>query len=393
MTVPQGWRIVRLGDCCRGAPEYGANAPAVEHDQSLPRYIRITDIDESGRLIRHPTVSVRLEGNEKHILEDGDFLFARSGATVGKTYLHDARDGWAVYAGYLIRFRVDPTVLLPQYLRLYTQTHDYRHWVESTLRAGAQPNINAKEYASLELPLPPLAAQRKIVQILCTWDQAIALTGRLIEAKRRRKKGLMQQLLTGRRRFREFEGQEWGEVRLGEVFRERKERGFEHLPLLSITDDQGIIRRDELDRRDTSNLDKSRYLRICEEDVGYNTMRMWQGRCAVSQLEGIVSPAYTVCVPNRDVDVHFVGYLFRLPSIVHLFRRYSQGLVSDVWNLKFPVFARIRVCIPTLAEQQAIAALLRACDGEIDLLNRKLALLREQKKGLMQQLLTGKVRV
>jgi type I restriction enzyme S subunit len=261
-----------------------------------------------------------------------------------------------------------------------------------SMRTG-MPKINRQDLSKVKVGFPPLPEQRKIAEILGTWGQAIALTERRIEAARQRKKGLMQRLLTGRVRFPEFEVDGWREVQLGRVFTERKERGHEDLPLLSVTANEGIVYRDELDRRDTSSADKSKYLRVREGDIAYNTMRMWQGRSGVSGLEGIVSPAYTVCEPKSSIDEEFMGYLFQLPSIVYLFRRYSQGLVSDTWNLKFKHFAQIRVRIPEIREQRRIAAVLRTCDREIELLIQKRDALLRQKKGLMQRLLTGRVRV
>jgi len=148
-----------------------------------------------------------------------------------------------------------------------------------------------------------------------------------------------------------------------------------------------------LERRDTSTEDKSTYLRICKGDIGYNTMRMWQGVSALSSMEGIVSPAYTVCTPLECVDARFMGYLFKFPPMIHLFYRYSQGLVDDTLSLKFDAFSKIEVTIPSLDEQKRIAEILDACDHELTLLNRKLTLLKKQEQGLMQQLLTGKVRV
>jgi type I restriction enzyme S subunit len=127
--IPDGWEIKPLQDCCVGKPQYGANAAAVAYSELLPRYIRITDIDENGKLIDDTKVSIGLEGNEKYILRPNDFLFARSGATVGKTYLYFEADGLAIYAGYLIKFRIDSNILLPEHLKHYTQTTKY--WVLS----------------------------------------------------------------------------------------------------------------------------------------------------------------------------------------------------------------------------------------------------------------------
>ncbi|MFP4040805.1 MAG: restriction endonuclease subunit S, partial [Desulfosudaceae bacterium] len=138
---------------------------------------------------------------------------------------------------------------------------------------------------------------------------------------------------------------------------------------------------------------KSKYLRIRPGDIGYNTMRMWQGVSALSPHEGIVSPAYTIATPKKGVDGEFMAYLFKLPKTIHLFYRYSQGLTSDTWNLKFRHFREIKVTIPDIEEQKAIAQILKTCDAELALLRNKLTALQKQKRGLMQKLLTGQWRV
>jgi type I restriction enzyme S subunit len=142
-----------------------------------------------------------------------------------------------------------------------------------------------------------------------------------------------------------------------------------------------------------NNEDKSKYKRIMPDDVGYNTMRMWQGVSAVSTLEGIVSPAYTICIPKHIVDVDFMGYFFKFSTVINFFRRYSQGLVSDTLNLKYNNFSQIKVVIPDIEEQRRIAQALSAVDNEINQFEKKLKALENQKRGLMQKLLTGEIRV
>ena len=196
----------------------------------------------------------------------------------------------------------------------------------------------------------------------------------------------------GKSRLKGF-NKPWKDYHLGDLFKERSERGNDHLPLLSITREEGVIPRDDVGRKDTSNADKSKYLRICAGDIGYNTMRMWQGVSALSAYEGIVSPAYTIAIPKKGVDGEFMAYLFKLPKTIHLFYRYSQGLTSDTWNLKFRHFREIKVNIPEIDEQKAIAQVFKTCDAELSLLRKKLAALQKQKRGLMQKLLTGQWRV
>ena len=123
-------------------------------------------------------------------------------------------------------------------------------------------------------------------------------------------------------------------------------------------------------------------------------MRMWQGRSAVSSHEGIVSPAYTIVTPKSNADVQFMGHLFKYPDMIHRFYRNSQGLVDDTLNCKFPEFTKVKASIPpAVAEQRAIADVLDASLREIRQHEAKLEALREQKRGLMQCLLTGQVRV
>ena len=123
-------------------------------------------------------------------------------------------------------------------------------------------------------------------------------------------------------------------------------------------------------------------------------MRMWQGVSAYSNYEGIVSPAYTILNPNRSINAKYFAYLFKMPEVVFLFYRFSQGLVDDTRNLKYENFKKISVAYPEgVEEQNAIVAILEKADQEIDLLRQNIEQEKQKKKALMQLLLTGIVRV
>lgn len=194
--------------------------------------------------------------------------------------------------------------------------------------------------------------------------------------------------LVPKRRFPEFqEAEAWKPKFLGALFSQREETGRTDLRLLSLTDKDGIIPQEESNRKNTTNGDLSRYLRVTAGDIAYNTMRMWEGRSALSQLEGIVSPAYTVCAPTEEANSAFFSYYFKTPQIVGQFARYSQGLVKDTLNLKFAAFARILVATPpTLFEQQKIADCLDSTEALIAAQGRKVEALRAHKRALMQRL-------
>lgn len=252
--------------------------------------------------------------------------------------------------------------------------------------------ISKKDFENFKVLVPPLEEQKKIAEILSTWDEAIEKQSKLIKKLELRKRGIMQCLLTGRTRLPGFTTP-WQKVKLGDIFTERNETKCEHLALLSITADKGVILQSESDKKDTSNEDKSKYKKICPNDIGYNTMRMWQGRSALSNIEGIVSPAYTIVTPKKNINTLFISEVIKLPRVIYDFWTHSQGLVGDTLNCKFHDFKQITVLIPSITEQNAISKILTTFDEEINIQRKKLETLRTQKRGLIQQLLTGKTRV
>ncbi len=196
--IPERWEVGRLGDLCVAQPEYGANVPAIDKDNDLPRYLRITDITEDGKLSESTWQSIKRESAEPYLLKEGDFLFARSGATVGKTYLYRKRDGESAFAGDMIRFKPKLNQLLPELLFQYAHSNFYYDWVKGILRAGVQPNINAQEFSNMPIPKPPLEEQKQIVDILSSIDNETEKESNKKEQLESLKKGLMQVLLTGK---------------------------------------------------------------------------------------------------------------------------------------------------------------------------------------------------
>ena len=243
------------------------------------------------------------------------------------------------------------------------------------------------------LAMPSLAEQQKIAEILSAQDKLIALKEKLIEEKKRQKKALMQQLLTGKKRLSGFSG-EWVDVKLGDVFAERAETNCQDLELLSVTGTNGVVPRSTIETKDNSSEDKSKYLKICKGDIGYNTMRMWQGVSALSEYEGIVSPAYTILIPSPEISAKYFSYLFKMHAVIFLFYRFSQGIVDDTRSLKYYEFAKLHLTVPSdKKEQEAIADILTVADKEIEILQKDLDQEKQKKKALMQLLLTGIVRV
>ena len=161
------YQPVSLASLLISPPQYGANESGIKRiSEQQVRYIRITDINDNGLLNNNLGATVE-RINAKYILNHNDLLFARSGATVGKTFLYKKNlyNYPCLFAGYLIKFQLNPSIVIPDYLFIYTQLSSYKDWIIATQRAAAQPNINAEEYKSLQVPLPPLTVQNKIYEI------------------------------------------------------------------------------------------------------------------------------------------------------------------------------------------------------------------------------------
>ena len=192
------WDEVTLGTLLDRPPDYGVNAAAVPFSESLPTYIRITDINDDGQFASRARVSVDIDATDEQYLEDGDIVLARTGASVGKSYRYRDEDGRLVHAGFLIRVRPNPERLLSHFLVAYLSTWSYWDWVRLTSARSGQPGINATEYASIPLSLPPdrqtLAEQQKIADCLAPIDDQLNAQARKLDTLKQHKQGLQQQL-------------------------------------------------------------------------------------------------------------------------------------------------------------------------------------------------------
>ena len=163
----------RIGQHLRRAPSYGLNAPATAFDSQLPTYLRITDITDEQRYTVAAKASVNHPAAASYLLEPGDIVFARTGASVGKSYLYDAEDGNLVFAGFLIRISPDPKSLVPGFLSFYAQSGSYWNWVKAHSQRSGQPGINAREFASLPIQIPTVVEQEAIAEALGDADALI----------------------------------------------------------------------------------------------------------------------------------------------------------------------------------------------------------------------------
>ena len=157
------------------------------------------------------------------------------------------------------------------------------------------------------------------------------------------------------------------------------------MELLSVTMNNGVMPRSEIEGKDNSSEDKSNYKVVCKGDMVYNSMRMWQGANGVSDYDGIVSPAYTVLMPTEEIDNQYFAALFKTSNLINEFRKNSQGLTSDTWNLKYPQICAIRLSIPSLQEQHKISAFIGALEERIGKQRQLVDALKKYKRGLQNR--------
>lgn len=201
--IPAGWETRRLKYTLSFPLQYGANASGISYDKDLPRYIRITDIDDSGMLKSENKQSLSESDAFGYILDDGDILLARSGATVGKSFLYKKKMGKAAFAGYLIRAKIENKILNNYFFYYITQSHLYNEWKNSIFIQATIQNIGAEKYANFVLPLPPLPEQQRIAAYLdakcARIDALLAEKDELLDKLAEYKKSLIFECVTGKR--------------------------------------------------------------------------------------------------------------------------------------------------------------------------------------------------
>ncbi|HIH2525088.1 restriction endonuclease subunit S [Enterococcus faecium] len=287
---------------------------------------------------------------------------------------------------------VDNDIINCNYLLAYVKTEDwYRKVILKNIEGGtAQIAIHEDSILSSEVLIPKIEEQQKIGTFFKQIDDTIALHQRKLDLLKETKKGFLQKMFpkNGAKvpeiRFPGFT-KDWEERKLGDVFSERSERSSEG-ELISVTINSGVIKASELDRKDNSSDNKSNYKKVEVGDIAYNSMRMWQGASGYSSYEGILSPAYTVIIPKEGTDSKFFAYDFKRYDMIQTFKRNSQGLTSDTWNLKFPTLKLVKIMVPSIEEQKQIAAFFERLDNTIALHERELDVLKETKKGFLQKM-------
>jgi type I restriction enzyme, S subunit len=330
--------------------------------------------------------------NGTRLIEAGSVLILVRGMTL----LKDVPVGVTERA---VAFNQDLKALIPNsvvdghYLGFYLAANRSRLLTLVDRTTHGSGRLSSDLLRSFEIELPGMEEQRKIADILLTWDRAVERAEMRVAAENRLKRGLMQRLLTGRKRIKDFKGRDWESVRLGDVAVESKLRNYDALTekaLYTIAKASGMVPAGKGIR--SHGLERCKTVR--KNWFVYDPLRLNNGSIAKWSGPGdaLAPPDYVVFKCNeRRLDPEFLNH-FRLS---HQWTQFTEnaGTGSVLVRTRFSDLAALKFALPPLEEQRRIAAILNACDREFDLLQQQLDALKRQEQGLMKKLLTGQIRV
>ena len=406
--VPEGWDLVEAGDVCE---RISVGIVVKPKDYYVPegqgvRAFRSANVRE-GYVEDSKWIYISEFGhqkNKKSILQTGDVLVVRTGYPGTACLVPEE------YAGSncidIIFARPDNSSILSEYLCYFTNSEYGKKQVLDGQGGLAQQHFNVGAYNKLRVPLPPLPEQRKIADILSTWDQAIEKTEALLRNARTQKRALMQQLLTGKRRFPGFAGQPWKEVRLADVSKiivsnvdKKSKDGEEPVRLCNYTD---VFKRDTINPSQdfmeataTAPQIKKFGLRvgdviITKDSETANDIAM--PTYVVETASDLVCGYHLAIVrAGSEADGQFLKHYFELPHTRYYFGTRANGAIR--FGLTIDGIEGAKVQLPPIEEQKRIASVIERAEADIAAIAADITKLRTEKKALMQQLLTGKRRV
>ncbi|WP_198328247.1 restriction endonuclease subunit S [Psychrobacter faecalis] len=379
--VPNGWALLTVGDIFDVQLGKMLNKEAKKKQPQL-RYLGNSNV-RWGEFELTELNSMYFSEREinKYKLEFNDILVCEGGE-VGRCAIWEQHNSQILYQKALHRLRVKGEVV-PKYFQNYMQSIAGTKLLEDYTSRTSIAHLTREKLLSLPIKLPPLSEQQKIAKILSTWDKAISTTERLIENSIQQKKALMQQLLTGKNRLLDDEGKrfegEWEEVKLGEI--SHITTGNSNREDSSLTGKYAFFDR-SIDVR-TSGIFLFDAEAVIVGGEGQDFVpKYFEGKFDLHQR------TYAI----MDFKNAYGKFLF---YYIGYYRYYflSQAVGSTVKSLRLPMFQKMPIKLPSVKEQQKIATVLTNADKEIELLEQQLADLQQEKKALMQVLLTGKKRV
>jgi type I restriction enzyme, S subunit len=389
------WGDTTLGKVAP-SPSYGMNASAVPFD-GTHKYLRITDIDEETRaFVPNPLTSPEAPISSDYSMKINDIVFTRTGASTGKTYLYNPKDGKLFFAGFLIRFRINDAN--SSFIYFQTLRQNYQKWVTVMSMRSGQPGINASEYSSYSFLIPNPDEQKKIATFLSAVDERIEQITRKKQLLEQYKKGMMQKLFSQKIRFKDDSGNtfpDWEEKQLADVFEEVNDKvGQQDLETYSITAGRGFISQKEKFGRDISGQQNEKYTALSNGSFSYNkgNSKTYKYGCVylneTRKLIAVPNVFISFKLINDAMSNVFFAKLFEYHYLDKGLRQIisSSARMDGLLNVNKTYFFKLKILVPPTQEQQKIADFLSSLDDKIDLITTELSYAQTFKKGLLQQM-------
>ena len=416
--IPEHWEEIALKFLLKERLKYGANESGVGYDPNLPRYIRITDFSESGKLNESSKLSLTWGMGKEYLLNDGDILFARSGATVGKSYQFSKKmsfEKFYAFAGYLIKATPNTEKILSDYLKYYSDSNSFKEWRGIIFNKATIENIGADKYSQLPVVLPTLGEQKNIANFLdCKTskiDQAIAIKEKQINLLKERRQILIQTAVTQglhpdapmRDSGVKWIGkipEHWHVKRAKYLFKEVDERsktGKEEL--LSVSHMTGVTPRSEKNVNMFMAEDYKGSKTCQKNDLVFNIMWTWMGALGVSDRSGIVSSSYGIFRQQKEgqFNSRYLEYLLKTTRYIEHYNKISTGLHSSRLRFYGHMFFNMELGFPDKKEQDQIVSHINIQSTKIDkaitIQEQMIEKLKEYKTTLINSAVTGKIKV
>ena len=349
-----------------GTFEYGLNAAAKEFD-GKNKYIRITDIDDASREFLLSDLSspdICLDGMSKYLLSSGDIVFARTGASVGKTYIYRENDGIVYFAGFLIRAKVNQDNDA-EFVFQSTLSPSYEKYIRITSQRSGQPGVNAQEYGEYDLFAPSKEEQQRIGHFLRGIDNLITLHQREFAFLCKEKS----------KKFRYIKNA-WEQRKVGDLLIERNQQApmSDEYPLMAFIANEGVAPKgDRYDRSalvtDTAN---KLYKKTEIGDFIYSSNNLETGSIGLNKYgKACISPVYSIFEPTGIADSDFLGRRLVRKDFINAMVKWRQGVIYGQWRIHESDFLKIEIPVPSVVEQRKIGAYLDQLDRLITLHQRK----------------------
>ena len=380
-------KLVKLKDISIGQGNYGIGAAAVDYNNDLYKYLRITDIHEDGTVDENELKSVDDINAKDYLLKENDICFARTGNSTGKTYFYDGTIKDLVYAGFLIKFSLDNNKVNPKYIKYYTLSNKYKNWVKEIQTGSTRGNINAKMYGELEIELPEREYQDKAVELLETITKRIELNKHTNNNLYEIGKALYQEYFENEEYTNNYEIKQLSDVTTNN--RNKIDQTKEYKVLSAVNTGNLVLSDDYFDKQVYSK-DIGKYLNVNKNDFAYNPARINIGSIGLNTFDFncCVSPVYVTFSVDKDY-IDFFDFYFKSKKFNAEVTLRASGSVRQALN--YNDFGMIEIPYPTKEMIDKFNSSYKTIKDRINKNKAKISSLEQLRDTLLPKLMNGEI--